>query len=154
MQLIKTGTFLAIIALVVVAPVYAAKAQTNADIVAAITKIENDAVKADLAGDKSWSEKYLADDFTSCDSSGKWYNKAEVVKMMADTKNNNYKSEKMSDLKVRVYGTTAIATYTDTYEGVVAGEHRVRTILSTDVFVKIGADWKEVSSHSTTKSSV
>jgi hypothetical protein len=140
--------YVSILALAV-APVYALRVQANADVVAAITKLENDAVKADLAGDKAWSEKYLADDWMGCDSSGKWFTKPEVLKMMADTKNNNYKSEKLSNLKVRVYGTTAVATYTDSYEATVAGEHRVRTILATDVWVKMGADWKVVSGHAT-----
>ncbi len=148
MSLAKAGMYLSILALAA-APVYALKVQANADVVAAITKLENDQVKADLAQDKSWSEKYLADDWMGCDSGGKWYTKADVLKMFADPKNNNYKSEKVSALKVRVYGTTAVATFTDSYEGTVAGEHRVRTILSTDVWVKIGADWKLVSGHST-----
>jgi Domain of unknown function (DUF4440) len=51
---------------------------------------------------------------------------------------------------VRVYGDTAVATYTDTYDALINGEHRARTILATDVWVKIGADWKEVSSQGTT----
>jgi hypothetical protein len=144
----KAGMYLSILALAV-APVYALRAQGNADVVSAITKLENDQVKADLAQDKTWSEKYLTDDWMGCDSSGKWYSKPEVLKMLADPKNNNYKSEKISNLKVRVYGTTAVATYTDSYEATVAGEHRVRTILSTDVWVKIGADWKLVSGQST-----
>jgi hypothetical protein len=148
MRFAKAGFYVSILALAV-APVYALKVQANADVVAAITKLENDGVKADLAGDKSWSEKYLADDWMGCDSSGRWFTKADLLKMMADPKNNNYKSEKISNLKVRVYGSTAVATYTDTYEATVLGEHRVRTILSTDVFVKIGADWKVVSGHST-----
>src|SRR5437870_5304702 len=98
MSFTRTGIYLAILAvstLVVVTPIYAAKAQANADIVAAITKIEADQVKTDLAGNKSWSEKYLADDWMGCDSGGKWYSKADILKMLADTKNNNYKSEKM-----------------------------------------------------------
>jgi hypothetical protein len=140
--------YLSILA-VAVAPVHAVKFQGNADVVAAITKLENDSVKADLAADKTWSEKYLADDWMGCDSSGKWYTKPDILKMIADPKNNSYKSEKLSNLKVRVYGTTAVATYTDSYEATVAGEHRVRTILATDVWVKMGADWKVVSGHAT-----
>ena len=116
-----------------------------------MTKIENEGIKADLAGDKSWSEKYLADNWMGCDSSGKWFTKAELLKMIADTTNNSYKSEKISNLKVRVYGTTAVATYTDTYDAMVGGEHRVRAILATDVFVKIDGEWKAVSGHSTTQ---
>jgi hypothetical protein len=129
----------------------------NASVVAAITKIENDGVKADLANDKTFSEKILANDWTGADSNGKWYNKAEVLKQFDDPANNKTKSEKISGLKVRVYGNscsmpasscTAIATYKDTYDAVVEGEHRNRSVLSTDTFVKIGGEWKEVASHS------
>ena len=70
--------------------------------------------------------------------------------MMADTKNNKFSSEKLTDLKVRVYGNTAVATYKDTYDALVQGQHRVRSILGTDVWVKIGSDWKQVSSQGTT----
>jgi len=141
----------AALAVVVLVPAQMIHAQTGGGTVAAITKLENDSVKADLAGDTAWPEKYIADDWVGCDSSGKWFTKDDMRKMMADTKNNKYSSEKMSDLKVRVYGNTAVATYTDSYDALVQGEHRTRTILDTDVWVKMGGDWKEVSSHATTK---
>jgi len=54
-----------------------------------------------------------------------------------DTANNKMNSETISDLKVRIYdNSTAIATYTDTYDGMVRGEHHVKTVLSTDTFVR------------------
>jgi hypothetical protein len=57
-------------------------------------------------------------------------------------------SEEISDLKVRVYDDTAIATYTDKYDGMVRGEHRTKTVLTTDTFVRQNGDWKQVASHS------
>ena len=125
------------------------RAQTgdNADVVAAITKLENDAVKADLAGDKTFYEKALADDWTGGDSGGSWFTKAEMLKLMADTEHNKTNSEKISELKVRVYGNTAVATYNDTYDAMLKGEHRARTVIGTDTFVKIGGEWKQVASH-------
>jgi hypothetical protein len=124
-------------------------AQAGSDAVAAITRLENDGIKADLAGDKSWAEKFLAEDWMACDSEGMWYTKAEALRLMADTKNNKYNSEKLSDLKVRVYGNTAVATYKDTYDALVQGQHRVQTDEVTDVWVKIRSDWKLVSSQGT-----
>ena len=124
------------------------RAQTggNADVVAAITKLENDAVKTDLAGDKTFYEKALADDWTGGDSGGSWFTKAEMLKLMADTEHNKTNSEKISELKVRVYGNTAVATYKDTYDAMLKGEHRARTVIGTDTFVKIGGEWKQVAS--------
>ena len=61
---------------------------------------------------------------------------------MKDNKNNKTNSEVISDLNVRIYGETAIATYKSTYGSVYHGEHRTRTILSTDMFVKQNGLWK------------
>jgi hypothetical protein len=125
------------------------RAQTGAksDTVAAITKLENDAVKADLANDKAFYEKVLADDWTGGDSGGIWFTKAEQLKLMADTEHNKTTSEKITELKVRAYGNTAVATYKDTYDAMLKGEHRARTVIDTDTFVKIGGEWKQVASH-------
>src|SRR5258707_14388971 len=82
------------------------KAQTGAkaDVVTAISNLENDGVKADLAGDPAFYQKALAEDWTRGDSDGTYYTKAELLKLMADTKNLKTNSEKLSELKVRVYG--------------------------------------------------
>ena len=124
------------------------RAQTgaNADVVTAISNLENDAVKADLAGDTAFYQKVLAEDWTRGDSDGTYYTKAEVLKLMADT-NIKTSSEKLSELQVRVYGNTAVATYKDTYDILVKGEHRAHTIIATDTFVKMGGEWKQVASH-------
>lgn len=150
MKLIKIVIYAGLAGIVAFVPMRLVRAQSSSDTVAAITKLENDSVKADLAGDRSWAEKVLADDWMGGDSNGKWFTKAEVLKMMADTKNNKYNSEQISDLKVRVYGNTAVATYKDTYDALVEGQHRTRSVLSTDVWVKMGSDWKQVSSQGTT----
>jgi hypothetical protein len=125
------------------------QAQTapKADAVAAVTKLEADSVKADLANDKAFYEKVLAEDWTGGDSGGKWFTKADMLKMMDDTKNNKTNSEKMTELKVRVHGNTAIATYKDTYDALMNGEHRARTVISTDVFILMGGEWKLVAGH-------
>ena len=125
------------------------RAQTMAqtDIVTAISNLENDAVKADLAGDPAFYQKVLAEDWTRGDSDGSYYTKAELLKLMADTKNIKTNNEKLSELKVRVYGNTAEATYKDTYDILIKGEHRAHTIIATDTFVKIGGEWKQVASH-------
>ena len=124
-----------------------AQTGTDADVVAAISKLENDAVKADLTGDIAFYQKVLAEDWTRGDSDGTFYTKADLLKLMADTKNFKTNSEKLSDLKVRVYGNAAVATYKDTYDILIKGEHRAHTIIATDTFVKIGGEWKQLASH-------
>jgi len=125
-----------------------AKANNDAAAIATITKIENDTVQADLANDAPFFERLLADDWTFGDSGGFWLTKSDLLKSFADRANTKTNVEKISDLKVRVYGNTAIATYRDTFDGVFDGEHRGGSVISTDTFVKIGSEWKEVASHS------
>jgi hypothetical protein len=124
-------------------------AQTTAksDAAAMITKLENDGVKADLANDKAFYEKVLADDWSGGDSGGIWFTKADILKMASDPAHNKTNSEKIFDIKVRVYGDTAVATYKDTYDAMMNGEHRAKTVIGTDTFVKIGGQWKQVASH-------
>ena len=127
----------------------AKKLPTTNDAIAAITQFENDAVKADLAGDSSFFEKGYADNWSGGFSGGIWTTKESMLADMKDSANNKMSSEEISDLKVRVYdNNTAIATYTDTYDAMVRGEHRAKTVLSTDTFVRQNGVWKEVAGHS------
>ena len=148
----RTGVWvgLAAVALAFVAAALVKNARAASDDAAAVMKLENDAIKADLSGDKSFYEKVLASDWTGGDSSGQWFTKPEMLKMMDDAKNNKYNTEKIAELKVRMYGDTAVATYKDTYDAMVQGEHRVRTVIATDTWVKQGAAWKQVASHAST----
>src|SRR5260370_31996763 len=123
------------------------QAQTGADVVTAISNLENDGVKADLAGDPAFYQKVLAEDWTRGDSDGTYYTKAELLKLMADTKNIKTNSEKLSELKVRVYVNTAVATYRDTYDILIRGEHRAHTIIATDTFVQMSTACNQVASH-------
>ena len=124
-----------------------AQTMTQTDIVTAISNLESDAVKADLAGDADFYQKVLAEDWTRGDSDGTYYTKAGLLKLMADTKDIKTNSEKLSELKVRVYGSTAVAIYRDTYNIQIKGEHRAHTIIATDTFVRMGGEWKQVASH-------
>jgi hypothetical protein len=112
------------------------------------TQLENDESKATLAGDTSFVQKNFADDWTGGFSGGIWTTKESMLADAKDSANNKMNSDQISDLKVRTYGDTAIATYTDTYDGMVRGEHRVKTVLTTDTFVRQNGQWKQVASHS------
>jgi Domain of unknown function (DUF4440) len=119
-----------------------------ADEAAAVKKLEEESVKADLSGDPSaFMKKFFADDMTSGTSFGEWETKQAMLKDIADKPNNKVNAEEMSDLKVRLYGNTAIATYRSTYDMLVRGEHRARTIIATDTWVKGKDGWKLVASH-------
>ena len=90
----------AVLTVVVLIPMKSVYAQSSGETVAAITKLENEGIKADLSGDASWAQKFLAVDWMACDHEGKWYNKADALKIIADTKNNKFNSEKLTDLVI------------------------------------------------------
>ena len=137
-----------LLAVAVVAPSISFCQSTDAVAVAAITKLENDAVKADLANDSSFYEKYLADGWTGGTSRGTWDTKQLILADLKDSKNNKTNSESISDLKVRVYGDVAVATYKSTYDSIIRGKHFARTIITTDVFQRQDGEWKQIAGHS------
>lgn len=142
--------FALLMLLAAISPTAAAKDKPTTDnTTAAITQFENDAVKADLAGDSSFYEKNYADNYTAGSSWGKWDTKKSILTDMKDSEHNKTNSESIADLNVRLYGNhTAVATYKSTYDSTYHGEHRARTILSTDTFVWEDGSWKLAASHS------
>ena len=119
----------------------------DSDAVAAVTKIENDAIKAVLANDSSFYEKFLASDYTGGTSRGTWDTKPSTLADMKDTKNNKTNSQTLSDLKVRIHGDLAIATYRTTYDALISGQHYARTVLCTDVLQQQNGGWMLMANH-------
>jgi ketosteroid isomerase-like protein len=124
---------------------------SEADAIAAITKIENDGVKIGLTNDPAvmvpFNEKLLADDWTGGTSRGTWDTKASTLADLKDTKNNKTASSSLSDLKVRVSGDVAISTFKMTYDSLIKGEHFARTVICTDAFQHRGSEWKQIADH-------
>src|SRR5215831_14736506 len=121
----------------------------DAAAVAAITRLEQESVKASLAGGaatKQFTEKTVADDFIGGTSFGKWETKADILKD-AENPANKTKSMTLSDLKVSAYGSAAVARYKLAYDDMYNGERRARTVLCTDTWTKQGSDWKQLASH-------
>jgi hypothetical protein len=143
------GVFCTVFAVALMSPAATGKKLDSKGIEAAITQMETDNIKADLAGDSSWMSSEMAGDYTMGTSWGAFETKAELVKDAADTANNKTNKREMSDLKVRVYGqNTAIATFRESYDLVIKGEHRTRKILTTDTWVNQNGTWKLAASHS------
>ncbi len=116
------------------------------DPVAEVTQLEQDSVKADLAGDPAFLKEHAAEDYTAGSSWGNTETKASILKDMTDQQANKTNKEEISELKVRAYGNTAIATFNESYDSLYHGEHRVRNTLCTDTWVKQG-QWKLVAGH-------
>ena len=150
MRLNKSTLLLFTIVLAVTAFTSTALGKTNtaaADPVATITQMENDGVKADLAGDSSFVTKNYATNYTGGTSWGNWETKQSILADMNDGKTKT-NSEQISDLNVRLYGSAAVATYKSTYDMMYKGEHRARTILTTDTFIMQDGTWRLVATHS------
>jgi hypothetical protein len=145
----SAGMFLTVFALAVMVPASAAKNTDSKGAEAAITQMEMNNIKADVAGDSSWMAREMSNDYTMGTSWGAFETKAELVKDAADTANNKTTKREISDVKVRVYGhDAAVATFHESYDLLIKGEHRTRKILTTDTWVKQGGTWKLVASHS------
>lgn len=127
-------------------PVRAEVGATSAD-VAAITKIVKAWVQADLAGNPSFYENQLSDDWTGGTSRGTFSTKASMLADMKDTKNNKTNSGSIANIKVRTYGDMAIATYSETYDAMIKGQHYARTVICTDSLHRMGITWKIIASH-------
>jgi hypothetical protein len=125
-----------------------ANSEPQDDSIAWITQYEHDAAAADLAGDVSFYEKNLADDWSDGMSNGQFQTKKELISDLTDRANNITFHETLANIKVRVYGGAAVATYTETYDALSSGKRVARTIITTDTFVKSGDGWKLVAAHS------
>ena len=113
-----------------------------------ITQYEHDAAAADLAGDVSFYRRNLADDWSDGMSNGQFQSKNNLVSDLTDKTRNITFHETLADIKVRVYGDTAVATYTEMYDALMDGKRVAKTIITTDTFAKMAGRWKLVAEHS------
>jgi nucleoid-associated protein YgaU len=125
-----------------------ANSEPKDDPIAWITQYENDAAAADLAGDVSFYQKNLTDDWSDGMSNGQFQTKKELISDLTDKEHNITFRETLANIKVRVYGDAAVATYTETYDALTSGKRVAKTIITTDTFVKVGGRWKLAAAHS------
>lgn len=121
---------------------------TTREDVAAIERWERGAMVADLKGDYGFYEAGLSDDWTGGVSWGKFQTKQMLIADLKDAENNATKDEHLSEMNVRLYGDTAIATYRETFDSVVHGERLSKAIITTDTFVKREGKWVQIAAHS------
>ena len=109
-----------------------------------IIKLEETANNASLKKDRATLEQLLADDLISLNSNGTMTNKAEEIALTEQA--NFWTDAKLSNVKIRVYGNTAVLTgtltLTGTLKGYVAGPR-----LITAVWVRRNGRWQTVSEH-------
>ena len=146
----SVGVVSALLVMATVVPACLAQKADTKSVEATITKLETDSRKADMAGQTgSWMKAHNTENYTMGTSWGAWEDNAELQKDAADTAKNKTNKRDISDIKVSVYGNnTAIARYRESYDMMIKGEHRTRTILTTDTWVNEKGTWKLAASHS------
>lgn len=108
-----------------------------------LEKIENDRAQAVVKGDVAALDKMTSDDYTIIDRTGRLRDKQTT---MAGIKSGEIKitSNKLSDLKVRVYGDTAVITGRSDTEGTINGAPSNGAVRFTRVYVKKDGQWQSV----------
>ena len=106
---------------------------TNADILA----LEKERNQAIINGDAASLERMTSDDYTFITLRGEMRTKAEIVQGFK-TGSFHYESRQISDLNVRVYGTSAVVTGRSIQKGSENGKDYSGDYRFTRVYVKQG----------------
>lgn len=113
-----------------------------------LIQMEEDWSQADVKQDAAALNRILADDWIGIDFEGTMLTKPQALKGIGSG-SGSLQSTVLRDMKVRVYGNTAIITGTDTERGEYHGKDSSGKYLWTDVFVRRQGRWQAVSSQST-----
>lgn len=103
--------------------------------------------KAQTNNDAKWMEANLASGYVEGTSFGTWIPKAQLIKDANDPKNNKFAKIDISDMQIEIVGNVGLARFKSTYDAMVEGQHRARTIICSMTAVKEGGSWKGLSSH-------
>jgi ketosteroid isomerase-like protein len=118
--------------------------QPSGEIEKAITALENQWLQSQKTNNPDIIAPLLADKFVSTEADGKVSNKAQ---MLADAKTRKYSSAEYEDVKVTVFGDTAIATGGFKGKGIASGKPFEEHARWTDTWVKMpSGKWQCVAS--------
>jgi ketosteroid isomerase-like protein len=113
------------------------------DVEEQIKKLETDRAAAAVKADVAKLDKETADDYTLINANGTMSDKSKMLNAFksGDTK---FTTDDVSDMKVRVYGHTAVVTGRADLKGTLGGKDISGPILFTRVYVKKGGQWQAV----------
>ena len=120
----------------------------DAGVVQTVTKMENDALAALIKRDAAAFGKIFADDAVVATPDGSLQTKAQLL---ADLKSGDLviEASTISDMQVKVFGDTAVATYITSDKGKYKGQDITGRYRWTDVFVRRGGSWQIVAGQGT-----
>ena len=124
--------------------VVAASSVFAQDVQEQLKKMEMDRAAAVVKADVATLDKTTSDDYVLINLNGRMTGKSEMI---AGFKSGQSKltAEDLSDLKVRVYGNTAVITGKADVKGTLGGTDATGTILFTRVWVKKDGRWQSTS---------
>ncbi len=108
-----------------------------------LKKLETDRAAAVVRGDVATLEKQTSDDYTLINMNGQMSDKSQMVNAFK-TGQSKLTSDALSDMKVRVYGNTAVITGKADVNGTLGGKDATGQIMFTRVYVKKGGQWQSV----------
>lgn len=114
---------------------------------ASFTQFVQDSVKATTSNDAKWLEANLADGYVEGTSFGTWITKAQLIKDAGDPANNKFMKNDVSDMQTEVIGNIGVARFKETYDAMIEGTHRARTIICSTTAQNQGGTWKALSNH-------
>jgi ketosteroid isomerase-like protein len=120
-----------------------AAAAAGASVEEELIKIEKERAAAAVKADTALLEKYTAADYTFINRSGQLSDRTQT---MSRLKSGDIKitANDVSDLKVRLYGNTAVVTGRTDMKGTMAGKDVSGPVLFTRVYVKTDGRWQAV----------
>lgn len=113
-----------------------------------IKSLEEERNRAIVRGDASVLDRMTADDYTFITLRGELRSKADIVKGF-QSGSFRYQSRQISDLKIRVYGNSAIVTGRSTQKGSENGKDYSGDYRFTRVYVKQDGRWLTVALQAT-----
>lgn len=113
-----------------------------------LRRIEREWEDANKNKDKAWFERTFTDEYTAINAVGKMFTKTEDI---ADTLSNTdtITSAELSDMRVRVYGDTAVVTGRLHRVGKDKNGNFDRNYIFTDTFVKRDGRWQVIATQAT-----
>jgi len=119
----------------------------GSDSKAAFDKWVEEGQKAQTNNDAKWMEANLAAGYVEGTSFGQWIPKAQLIKDANDPANNKFSKSDISDMHTEVVGNVGLARFKESYDAVIEGQHRARTIICSETAVREGGSWKGLSTH-------
>lgn len=113
-----------------------------------LLQLERDWSQADVHKDAAALDRILAEDWIGIDFEGTVLTKSQALEGLASD-SGSLETTVLRDMKVRIYGNTAIITGTDIEKSEYHGKDSSGKYLWTDVFVFRNGLWQAVSSQST-----